>query len=345
MGKRKFRMALMIGLVMILVCNIIAIAEKSRFDPVDSTIVELPTEEEIEIEQIRKQIDESWSTTLTTFITIAILVLILVSTTSVLLIRKQKHKYDSQINFLRRRMSEIKNEADARIRTERNRNDTYVSNLRRRNALDMDGYKVKNEREVRELKDMVESLQNGLNLYREQYRRTAILHPNLAEEINRMIIKENEERDIKSAKEFDTAASEFDGRSATRHMVDSLKKTLDMYANLSPAQKGLIKADVKRLKQMLDEAIASEKKYEQEKEKEQRMQSAKLAESQIQRLMGDIKVGIATDYDRLAYAKKIYDKLDCETAKFVNQALIDKLIRLLCEAKKDRYGVYYPRNI
>ena len=236
-------------------------------------------------------------------------------------------------------MSEIRSEADARIRAERIRNNASISSLRRRSARELDEFKVKNENEVKELKETVASLQNGLELYREQYRRAVVLHPNLTEEINRMIIKENEERDIKSAREFDNVASDFDGRSATRHMVDELKKTLDMYANLSPAQKSLVKANVNRLRQMLDEAIAFEKKYEQEKENEQRKQSAKTAETKIQSIMGDIKVGIATDYAKLSYAKRIYDELDHETAKFVDQALIDKLIRLFYEAKKDRYGV------
>ena len=342
MGKRKLRMALMIGLVMILVwSSIVAIAEKNRFEPVNPYAVELSTEEEseIEIEQIKKEVNESWLSTLTTFATLEIILLILAGITSIILLRKQKNKFVSQIDFLKKRMSEIRSEADARIRAERIRNNASISSLRRRSARELDEFKVKNENEVKELKETVASLQNGLELYREQYRRAVVLHPNLTEEINRMIIKENEERDIKSAREFDNVASDFDGRSATRHMVDELKKTLDMYANLSPAQKSLVKANVNRLRQMLDEAIAFEKKYEQEKENEQRKQSAKTAETKIQSIMGDIKVGIATDYAKLSYAKRIYDELDHETAKFVDQALIDKLIRLFYEAKKDRYGV------
>ncbi len=342
MGKHKLRMALMIGLVMILVwSSIVAIAEKSRFDPVNPYIVESTTEEKAEIEQI----SEGESTTLTIFVILAIISLILLGTTGVVLLRKQKHKYDIQINFLRKRMSEIKSEADARIKAEHNRSEMRMGNLQRRNAREMDGLKVKSKKEISELKETADSLQNGLDLYREQYRRAVVLHPNLNEEINRMIIKENEERDIKIAKEFDVAAGDFYGRSATRYMVDELKKTLEMYADLSTAQKSLVKADVNRIRQMLDEAIAFEKKYEQEKENEQRMQSAKQVETKIQSLIGIINVGIATDYGQLLYAKRIYDELDRETAKFVNQALIDKLIRLLDESKKDRYGVYYPRSI
>ena len=96
---------------------------------------------------------------------------------------------------------------------------------------------------------------------------------------------------------------------------------------------------------MLEEAITFEKKYEQEKVKEQQMQSAKEASEQIQRMIGGMKVGIATDYDRLVRAKKIYDRLDNESAKFVNQPLLDRLTRLLCEAKRDKFGAFYPRNI
>ena len=118
-----------------------------------------------------------------------------------------------------------------------------------------------------------------------------------------------------------------------------------MYTLLSPSQKSLVKADVTRIKRMLEEAIAFRKKYEEEKEKESQMQSARHVDEQIQMIIGDIKVAIATDYDRLLLAQKLYNRLDRETAKFVNKSLLDRLSKLLYEAKADKYREFVPRNV
>lgn len=340
------RRLLVIGLVIILAClNLCAMAEDNGGITNGSGEIITETTDDVDFTKIREEIDESWASTVTTFALMSVAAFVVITVGGIVLLRKQKHKYEIVISSLRRQMTGIKSEADAKIRAEKAMNDAHIYSIKQNNARDLKGAMLSNEKTIRELKETIETLQKGVDLYREQYRRATVLHPNLEEEINRMLVRENEERNIERAKAFDVAAGEFDGRSATRHMVDSLKKTLNMYTMLSPAQKNLVKADVNRIKRMLEEAITFEKKYEQEKVKEQQMQSAKEASEQIQRMIGGMKVGIATDYDRLVRAKKIYDRLDNESAKFVNQPLLDRLTRLLCEAKRDKFGAFYPRNI
>lgn len=344
MYKGRVRRFLIIGLVIILTClNLCAMAEgdgkfTNRSDEISVT-------DNVDIEKIREEIDDSWAETLTTFVLMSLAVFFIITVGGIVLLRKRKNKYEAIIRSLKKQMTETKSRAEAIVKAERAMNEAYVYSVRQDNVKNMKGAMINTEKTISELKETIETLQKGVDLYREQYRRATILHPNLEEEINRMIVRENEKRDIERAKAFDVAAGEFDGRSATRYMVDSLKKTLNMYATLSPAQKNLVKADVNRIKRMLEEAIAFEKKYQQEKAKEQHMQSAKVASEKIQRMIGGIKVGIATDYERLKRAKEIYDNLDDESADFVNQALLDRLIRLLYEAKVDKYREFVPHNV
>ena len=249
------------------------------------------------------------------------------------------------INCLKKRMLSMKGEADSKLQSERAVNDANLYGIRQSNERKLNSINLSHRKEIQALEENIESLEIGLKLYREQYERAVRLYPSLEEEINRMVVKENEERDLERARAFDVAASEFDGRSATRQMVEDLKKTLEMYTLLSPSQKSLVKADVTRIKRMLEEAIAFRKKYEEEKEKESQMQSARHVDEQIQMIIGDIKVAIATDYDRLLLAQKLYNRLDRETAKFVNKSLLDRLSKLLYEAKADKYREFVPRNV
>lgn len=346
MRSGEVRRFLIIGLMIILVSlNLCAMAEDNGGITNGSGEIITETTDDVDVAKIREEIDESWASTLTAFVMMSVAAFVVIMVGGIVLHRKQKHKYETVISSLRGQMTGIRREADAKIRAERAMNDAHIYSIKQNNAREMNGARLANEKTIRKSQETIETLQKGVELYREQYRRATVLHPNLEEEINRMLVRENEERNIERAKAFDVAAGEFDGRSATRYMVDSLKKTLDMYAMLSPAQKNLVKADVNRIKRMLEEAIAFEKKYEQEKVKEQQMQSAKEASEQIQRMIGGMKVGIATDYDRLVRAKKIYDRLDNESAKFVNQPLLDRLTRLLCEAERDKFGAFYPRNM
>ena len=342
-GVRRF---LIIGLVLILAClNLCAMAEDNGGVTNGSGEIITETTEDVDVARIREEIDESWASTITTFALISAAAFVVITVGGMVLLRKQKCKYETVISSLRRQMTGIRSEADAKIRAERAMNDAHIYSIKQNNARDLKGAMLSNEKTIRELKETIETLQKGVDLYREQYRRATVLHPNLEEEINRMLVRENEERNIERAKAFDVAASEFDGRSATRQMVEDLKKTMEMYTLLSPSQKSLVKADVNRIKRMLEEAIAFRKKYEEEKVKESQMQSAKYVEEQIQMIIGDIKVAIATDYDRLLLAQKLYNRLDRETAKFVNKSLLDRLSKLLYEAKADKYREFVPRNV
>ena len=348
MRNGKLRKFLAIGLVVVFfLFGVNAIAEESGLAEFESgeTVAKLTTSDSVDIDEIRKEIDESWASTITTFTMGGIAVFVVIIVAGLMLHRKQRRKYEAVISGLKKRMFSMKGEAEAKLQSERALNNAERYSIRESNERKLNSINLSHRKEIQALEENIESLEIGLKLYREQYERAVRLYPSLEEEINRMVVKENEERDLERARAFDVAASEFDGRSATRQMVEDLKKTLEMYTLLSPSQKSLVKADVTRIKRMLEEAIAFRKKYEEEKEKESQMQSARHVDEQIQMIIGDIKVAIATDYDRLLLAQKLYNRLDRETAKFVNKSLLDRLSKLLYEAKADKYREFVPRNV
>lgn len=214
--------------------------------------------------EVSNVMDESWASTLTTFVLFAALVVVTLLITGFVLYRKQKNKYEDMIACLNTQMSNIKKGADAKLKVERDRYKGYCDSIKYTSERNLEKMRAIDARKICELKENIESLQVGLDLYREQYRRALVLHPSLEDEINHMIANEKREHDIECARAFDEAASEFDGRSATRQMFEDLKKTMELYNRLTPAQKTLVCGDVKRIKQMLEESTAFKKKYEQE---------------------------------------------------------------------------------
>lgn len=215
-------------------------------------------------EVVSNTVDESWASTLATFALIFTLIVVTLIITSLVLYRKQKNKYEDKIAYLNTQMSNFKKGADARLKVERDRYKGYCDSIRYTSERNLEKMRSIDARKICELKKNIESLQVGLDLYREQYRRAIVLHPNLENEINIMIINEKKEHDVECAKAFDKAAREFEGRSATRQMYDDLRKTMNMYMMLTGEQKKLVTADVKRIKKMLEESTTFKRKYEQE---------------------------------------------------------------------------------
>lgn len=101
--------------------------------------------------------------------------------------------------------------------------------------------------EIKKLQEYNNSLQNGLDMYKEQQRRALILHPDLENEIDRMIKEEIIRADIEKAKEFDELANNVAYKTASRYIADELKDVLTKYNELTDNQKGYIASNIEQI--------------------------------------------------------------------------------------------------
>lgn len=101
--------------------------------------------------------------------------------------------------------------------------------------------------EIKKLQEYNNSLQNGLGMYKEQQRRALILHPDLENEIDRMIKEEIIRADIEKAKEFDELANNVAYKTASRYIADELKDVLTKYNELTDNQKGYIASNIEQI--------------------------------------------------------------------------------------------------
>lgn len=123
--------------------------------------------------------------------------------------------------------------------------------------------------EVKKLQEYNTSLQSGLDMYKEQHRRALILHPDLENEIDRMIKEEIIRSDIAKANEFDELASKFVSRSASRYIVEELEKVFCVYNNLTDSQKHYVMADVQKLSALYEASFKLQSEYLRRKEEQE----------------------------------------------------------------------------
>lgn len=129
--------------------------------------------------------------------------------------------------------------------------------------------------EVNKLAEYNISLQNGLDLYKEQQRRALILHPDLESEIDRMIKNEIIQADIEKAHEFDKAAEKVAFKAASRYMVEELEMVFDMYNKLSEAQKQYVATDMEKLSYLYQASNELQKAHLKRQKEEEDKQIAK----------------------------------------------------------------------
>ena len=182
MRNGKLRKFLAIGLVVVFfLFGVNAIAEESGLAEFESgeTVAKLTTSDSVDIDEIRKEIDESWASTITTFTMVGIAVFVVIIVAGLMLYRKQRRKYGNVINGLKKRMFSMKGEADAKLQSERAVNDANLYGIRQSNERKLNLINLSHRKEVQALEENIESLEIGLKLYREQYERAVRLYPSL----------------------------------------------------------------------------------------------------------------------------------------------------------------------
>lgn len=143
--------------------------------------------------------------------------------------------------------------------------------------------------------------------------------------------EQKDKRDRESAKRaYDNmmpAYGEAKRYGATYKLYDSLKATFRIYTNLSEDEKRFFpdKGMINELRSMLSEAEADSNDKA----------AARNWESEVERVINYMSRGSEDDVDKLERLVRRYNSLNMRQQKHVNSSLIDKLKRLLREAKDD----------
>lgn len=121
------------------------------------------------------------------------------------------------------------------------------------------------------------------------------------------------------------------GKSAN---LDSLRRARKIYDSLNfTARKYFDKSVLDKLDRLIREAEAD---YEREQEIERDKQRAAVAMASISGTINYISRGSSSNLSRLKDARRVYDGLDSKARQYVDKSTIDKLDRLLMEAKRDK---------
>lgn len=200
----------------------------------------------------------------------------------------------------------------------------------------MNKQKKEYESKIKELQEHNESLQNGLDMYKEQQRRALILHPDLETEIDRMIKEEIIRNDIEKANEFDKIADEVIHKSASRYIVDELREVFDAYNKLTNNQKGYVVTDIEKLSYLYKASLGFYNAYLQRQEEEKNKQIAINTYNQISTIVANITFGTRHNLQQLNVAMRLYKTLSDNAKQYFDNSIMKKVEELMEQAKFDQ---------
>lgn len=200
----------------------------------------------------------------------------------------------------------------------------------------MNKQKKEYESQIKELQEHNASLQNGLDLYKEQQRRALILHPDLEAEIDRMIKEEIVRNDIEKAKEFDEIADKIAHKSASRYIVDELKEVFDAYNKLTNNQKGYVVTDIEKLSYLYNASLGFYNAYLQRQEEERNKQIAINTYNQINTIVTNITFATRHNLQQLNVAMRLYETLSDNAKQYFDNSIMEKVKELMEQAKFDQ---------
>ena len=120
----------------------------------------------------------------------------------------------------------------------------------------------------------------------------------------------------------------------TAENLSELKKAKEIYSNLNHEARGYFDTSVlNRVDRLTREAQAD---YEKKQEIERNKKLAATAVASITAIIAYISYGKARDLRKLKEAKNIYENLNYASQKYVDSSIIEKLDRLIREAKRDK---------
>lgn len=120
----------------------------------------------------------------------------------------------------------------------------------------------------------------------------------------------------------------------TSDNLKDLKKAKEIYTQLNSEARGYFDSSVlNKVDKLTREAQAD---YDRKQEIERNKKIAATAVASITAIIAYISYGRARDLKKLKEAKKVYENLNSESQKYVDSSVIEKLNRLIREAKRDK---------
>lgn len=273
-----------------------------------------------------------------TFLTIVFVIAFII----VLLLKENEHK---RVAKLEEDLIENDKAYKRSLNLEKNRQSELYNQLLVEDEAELQDQKEKYEKEIADLQELNASLQNGIEMYKEQQRRALILHPDLETEIDRMIKEEIVKADIEKANEFDEVANKVTFKPASRYIVEELKNVLDVYSKLTDAQKGYVTTDVEKLSYLYQASSGLQKAYLQKQEEEKNKRIATNTYNQIDSIVSKITFVTRHDLHQLNVAMRLYEELEESYKAYFDSTIMPKVYELMQQAKLDERRYISNRHI
>lgn len=197
----------------------------------------------------------------------------------------------------------------------------------------------RNDKLISELR----TVQKSFDVSTDRHRRILKIYPDADTKVDEMIKAELMEKDKKAASSVDSLISSVINLSPSKDIVDKLNAVITKYSSLTKAQKQYIKSDIKKLNTLYAASSKLKEDYEKALEEErirklteQRKNKASSVTKEILAVIALVGIARANDLSKLKSAKRLYDDLDYETQKYVDDDTISKLDNLIADAKRDK---------
>lgn len=203
---------------------------------------------------------------------------------------------------------------------------------------------------IRNLSQEKEGLKSNLSESEEKllkltdrYNRAVKIYPDCDKKIDDMIKAELIEKDKKAASLVDSLISDVIILTASKDIVERLRRVISKYSNLTKSQKQYVTSDVSKLNSLYNSSVKLKEDYERKLEEErlerltnERKAKASSITKEIMAIISLVGIAKANDLSRLRDAKELYEDLDHETQRYVDNSLISKLDSLISAAKRDK---------
>ena len=179
-------------------------------------------------------------------------------------------------------------------------------------------------------------LDTKLKSLEDRYRRVQILYPKADSDVSEMIAEEIRQKDMALAAEVDSCIQKLLPLSPNKDLVPDLKAAKSSYQNLSKTQQSYVTSDISNLNHLYDESQKLKIEYDKMMEEQKNKKLAVAAAASITGIIAYISIGKAKDLKALKQAQSIYNNLDSGAKPYFDKSIIDKLNRLLSNAKHDK---------
>jgi len=257
------------------------------------------------------------------------LVILMISVIYIIVKRVKKRK---------QKISDLNSQIEKLTAQEKNLKERYASEIGSLNST-IAHLENRNDKLVSELR----TLQKSFDVSTDRHRRILKIYPDADTKVDEMIKAELIEKDKKAANSVDSLISSVINLSPSKDIVNKLNSVISSYSALTKAQKQYIKSDIKKLNTLYTASSQLKEDYEKALEEErirklteQRKSKASSVTKEILAVIALVRIARANDLSKLRNAKSLYDDLDYETQKYVDDDTISKLDDLIAAAKRDK---------